>query len=842
MEGLAANEQKEREDNADGFVQVTYPHKQHKIQVVDYDGTFTQELSEFINLSGLSAVGFNYSLVAILGCQSSGKSTLLNLLFGTQFPVMDSGQGRSQTTKGIWIDKDSTTNTLVLDLEGTDSRERGEDRMSFEHKSALFALALAEVLVVNMWFQDIGRYTASNYGLLKTVFEVNLELFQQQDGFTKTTLMFIIRDHIQQVTPLDRLETMIRGDIDKIWKEIQKPAKFAESSAWDFFEFRFESLPHKVLEEPVFNQKIAALRRRFLDPSDPTFIFHGQYSKNVPADGFPRYAESIWEVIRSQDQLNIPSQKEMLANYRCDEIRAHALTDFLQAMQPLKDSIKHTFVQDFGAQCQLLIDRALEEYDGPASRYHASVCAQKREQLHERLCEELNQLFRMQMAHLRAHCLESFMNHIKANLPKTGTAVRNFSEIVKAAEKQAMDKFHQVAEASLVVNSGWTYTEALEDLQTAIADHIKRERDNQLRLLTEETKGALEGGFMHSLSVILEEAQPSMWSQVRRVHKSIMMDLESSVLEVLHGLELPELSVEEFITIFRQDAFNLIKRKTHEVLSFLPLYMLKRFDAKFRKDKDGLPRRWRPRDNIREVFIEARDDALQLLDSFAYLRANVDWHTYREDDDHIISPTTEAAAEKEKEQTHEYVELLTPVQNAEMEAKFRQEADVAYQEAHAQQERLLQQAKIPYWMIALLVFFGYDEIFSLLRSPIMLMLVVLVGGGLAVAHALGMGHLPFVIARQAFFTLSNQILPNLEETIRTQLQSFTAPPPPPTTPSASAGLQHSRSGLPATPMARQTSTSSNATFTTQASSTSLNSSLSSRPTQPLRVDTSEKMD
>lgn len=33
-----------------------------------------------------------------------------------------------------------------------------------------------------MWnFQDLGRYTASNYGLLKTVLGINLELFQQQD-------------------------------------------------------------------------------------------------------------------------------------------------------------------------------------------------------------------------------------------------------------------------------------------------------------------------------------------------------------------------------------------------------------------------------------------------------------------------------------------------------------------------------------------------------------------------------------------------------------------------------------------------------------------------------------
>jgi hypothetical protein len=40
-------------------------------------------------------------------------------------------------------------------------------------------LALAEILIINLWFQDIGRWDAANYGLLKTVFELNLQLFGQ---------------------------------------------------------------------------------------------------------------------------------------------------------------------------------------------------------------------------------------------------------------------------------------------------------------------------------------------------------------------------------------------------------------------------------------------------------------------------------------------------------------------------------------------------------------------------------------------------------------------------------------------------------------------------------------
>lgn len=95
---------------------------------------------------------------------------------------------RKQTTKGIWMAKAEGgkgpgprmgENVLVMDVEGTDGRERGEDQ-DFERKSALFALATSEVLIVNIWEHQVGLYHGANMGLLKTVFEVNLQLFQKR--------------------------------------------------------------------------------------------------------------------------------------------------------------------------------------------------------------------------------------------------------------------------------------------------------------------------------------------------------------------------------------------------------------------------------------------------------------------------------------------------------------------------------------------------------------------------------------------------------------------------------------------------------------------------------------
>jgi hypothetical protein len=56
----------------------------------------------------------------------------------------------SLSSTGIWMCPSKFSSTIVMDVEGTDGRERGEDQ-DFERKSALFSLASTEVLLINLW-------------------------------------------------------------------------------------------------------------------------------------------------------------------------------------------------------------------------------------------------------------------------------------------------------------------------------------------------------------------------------------------------------------------------------------------------------------------------------------------------------------------------------------------------------------------------------------------------------------------------------------------------------------------------------------------------------------------
>ena len=120
-----------------------------------------------------------------------------------------------------------------------------------------------------MWTTDIGRYGASNYGLLKVIFESNLKLFDQS---AQKKLLFVLRDYdsrIEQAT----IKKMLDTDIKNIWSEIYKPEKYAESKPEDFFQFDFCMMPHKMFQPDAFTEKCADLRKRFeVGATDTLFL------------------------------------------------------------------------------------------------------------------------------------------------------------------------------------------------------------------------------------------------------------------------------------------------------------------------------------------------------------------------------------------------------------------------------------------------------------------------------------------------------------------------------------------------------------------------------------------
>lgn len=797
--------------SADEEAKIVSP-KEGIVCIVDGDGNYNvaeKELKALIELVDPQETR-EYSIVGIMGCQSTGKSTLLNLLFGSDFKVMDQQVRRGQTTKGVWLEvARNTTNLAVMDLEGTDSGERGEDRTTFERQTVLYGLSLCEILIVNLWEHDIGRYTASNYGVMKTVFEVNLQLFK---GQVKTMLLFVIRDHVDEGNE-SILTEKLTVEMGKIWEELRKPDELAAMKMLDLFDFRFCFLPHMKLQKDEFKAGVDELRTKFVDKSHKDHFFATSYhgKKAVPADGFATYAYNVWNTIKSNKDLDLPTQREMLASYRCDELSQVALQQFGKQLVPFQEECKERFIADFGGQCEQMLGQIVTAFDKSAERYAPAIVAKKREELVEKLGELVQSLLGSQMVHILAKVEKTFEQALKAKLSDEvfEKDFLNICDMIKAAE---LSLFADLKKNTQIPSVDFSFASAERELESALANVVQAQRFRQVELYAAGTDAQLQTVLAEKSTAVFKQAGKEMWEQLGKAVSAVLdvvvafedASAPASTAACADGLlgvaafsalfACSEEEKEELNARFIRSSMRFMREKAGDVSRNLPTLMRLRFEMLFKKDKEGVPRKWDSSVNVRRLFKSCRREALKMLRLFKHFKLprfmDKKYQPLKlvlqrfpslqatEDDlqqDSGVALRTSAGAakkaatakaakvaaaadkggdtadddeesedgadseEEDESLTRDLAVLVTSAQKFEYERQFHIEIEGALFEAQSEQERVLRETNtVPTWLIVLLVYFGYDDILSLLRSPLTLAFVVIAALAAAVVHKLNM--------------------------------------------------------------------------------------------------------
>ena len=647
--------------------------------------------------------GFGYDICAVLGSQSTGKSTLLNRLFGTNFDVMDD-RARQQTTKGIWLCRGMDRNVLVMDVEGTDGRERGEDQ-DFERKSALFSLATAECVIVNMWENQVGLFQGANMGLLKTVLDVNLTLFQVGRARAgapkeKTLLLFVIRDYIG-TTPLANLESTIRADLQRIWASLTKPEALAGAELGDFFDVSFSALPHKVLQAKEFDEGIAQLQRRFIDRSDPQYVFQTEYHKRIPIDGLPHYLESVWEQILQNKDLDLPTQQELLAQFRCDEIAAAAAAAFAAAMTALRSALDAGQVlATLGVDMASHRAEALAVFDKDASRYHRGVYARKRADLLLQLNAVLLPFFLAQLKNLHTQLASAFQQAMQEG---TRGASYDFGRLVEEHVAHALAAFDGETQRLVLPDTDWSVSEErmhLEEDLRAVARTLRADETQKLAVRLEKD---IRRHLAEPIEAALSEPDAGMWDRVlgawreacdraaalyreRAAHLNTTPDEDAATVGRLHMVAWRAL-------------LDRVQESTSETVLASRLRAF--FEDRFRYDASGVPRVWKPSDDMDDAFVQARDATLALIPLYATMQPE--------------TPPT-VAGDEDTPSWDEARRVLSERRCAELGRRFRREADAAYVEA--KRGTVSSMTQVPWWMYVVLIVLGWNEAMAVLHSPV----------------------------------------------------------------------------------------------------------------------------
>lgn len=757
------------------------------LQLIDENKDFNSHVFDYFKDIGIDKCGLGYHVVSVFGSQSTGKSTLLNALFGTRFDVMNEIQ-RRQTTKGIWMaaakeapphllkpspdlessttastassgsgsDSSARANILVLDVEGTDGRERGEDQ-DFERKSALFALATSEVLIVNMWENQVGLYQGANMGLLKTVFEVNLTLFQTAKP-NKSLILFVIRDHIG-TTPLANLQATVQADLQRIWESLSKPASAAEFSLSDFFDLQFYTLPHKILMPEQFAAQTAQLSSHFTQPSLPSYVFKPEYHRGVPVDGWPIYSEQIWAQIEENKDLDLPTQQILVARFRCEEIASQAWETFETGLREAQKTCNNALggphvVPDFGSLISTIRNGTLEIYDSLASRYAKTVYRAKRDDLLSKVDTRLTNLYKAQLLALHKSAVLKFKAAIDSATAQEGSSSLPFSEVLDRAKADAVNEFVSVASESSVDPHVFVHNEELALLEAELASVEKTAKTQEIKKISQRALKKIKLALYNDLESYFTNPDSDTWDKVLVFFNNTVMFALSSVTKAAtgkHGLAdstaVPDFGVgagsevnELGVRNIRCAAWIALDARLKEITrdDNVLMRLREKFEDLFRYDSSGVPVVWKAGDDIETPYVKAREETLALLPIFANATTksgepvvpDVDLAKYYAENPDVANDDTVEV------ENATFSARISQGRQQEITKRFKKQADASYVEAKRSTTQVFSQ--IPSWVFVALVLLGWNELMTVLRNPLLCLFALMVGAGGYVTYSLNM--------------------------------------------------------------------------------------------------------
>ena len=692
-----------------------------------------------------------YNTLAIIGCQSSGKSTLLNHIFNTEFEVMSDDKGRGQTTQGIWCAINRDFSTIIFDVEGTDAKERGDDRFRFEQCSSLFALAMADVLLINMWTNDIGRYTASNYGVLKIVFEQNLKLFQQE---SEKKIVIVLRDFNEFQDDKDRLMESIFGDIKKIWGEIKKPDKYKDAAPEQFFKFDFYTLPHKFYEPEKFNNSIEVIKKdlKKSDNNNDKYLFdHVKYDNNVPIDGFSKYTWDMWSTIINNKDVNIPGQKEMLAQFRCNEIKNESLNLVENKINELELESSMKNIEDFKEKIDIIVNECKGYYENNAKDYLPHVFQNVRKDLLDDLANKLYSSFANQLKRL----IPKFQKDFRVELEKSIYKKDNFYEISEQCKKKYLEKFEDELK-KLKFFESWDVGEENADLFDEI---IENQRTASLEKKKDEMTIKIKNLIEDSILTRLETLNQDFWFEINSDIALYTQTISVSYKKFFrNNYNMDDEEFNNFIKGLEEELFHEIKKEFLKKTKEIPSIQIDNFKNEF-WNKDGIPRVWNEisENEIDNLYNQCYDKNFACFDLFKQYKVipkPLELFEYgdKEEENEIKKITdTKIPAILEKTDIG-YENLLSDSELQGLKIKYEEGTTDIYEDAKRRHNNIRQTA-IPLWAWALLIYVSYQDIWKMITGY-WLIPIIIIAACYGILQMLGLGKAPFMIINM----IKNQIM------------------------------------------------------------------------------------
>ena len=154
-------------------------------------------------------------VMTVLGVQSTGKSTLLNTMFGVQFPVSSGRCTRGAFMLFLKVGEDLRSELncdfiVLIDTEGLKSPDLEQLEDSYEHDNQLatFVIGLSDATIINIAMENAAE--------MKDVLQIAVHAFLRMKEIGKKPVCHFVHQNVSSVSAHDKTMTQKKHLLDQL--------------------------------------------------------------------------------------------------------------------------------------------------------------------------------------------------------------------------------------------------------------------------------------------------------------------------------------------------------------------------------------------------------------------------------------------------------------------------------------------------------------------------------------------------------------------------------------------------------------------------------------------------
>ncbi|XP_077303425.1 interferon-induced very large GTPase 1-like [Lithobates pipiens] len=253
---------------------------------------------------------YRMRVITVLGVQSTGKSTLLNTMFGLQFPVASGRCTRGAfmtllNVKENFQEELGCDFILIIDTEGLKAPELASLEGSYEHDNELATLVvgLSDITIINMAMENTTE--------MKDILQIVVHAFLRMKEIGKKPKCQFVHQNVSDVSAHDKnmrdrkklLEQL--NEMTKLAAEMEKKSEFKSFS--DVMDYNLEKdnwyIPGLWLGVPPmapvnsgYSEHVSELKKYLLE----LMTSKGSLYKPLTIPEFIKWIESLWKAVKHE--------------------------------------------------------------------------------------------------------------------------------------------------------------------------------------------------------------------------------------------------------------------------------------------------------------------------------------------------------------------------------------------------------------------------------------------------------------------------------------------------------------------------------------------------------------